>query len=297
MRSWRAVSHFLRSPFAFVHGFTHDLLTTIFPGECRVCAEPLTLASRLPVCQRCLHELAPRTHTGCRRCGDRLDLANDLEDLSFRGMECLTCRLAPPEFERAVSFGTYEDILRELIHLFKYGGMPLLARSLGEPLAVAIAELKPEAAADLLVIAVPLFAGAERARGYNQAKLLADEAMHILKQTHPAWTLRAAHHLLRRKKSTASQYTLSRRGRRRNLEGAFGVSEAARAQLKHREVLLIDDVLTTGATARECSRVLRRAGAAKVWVATVARACGADSRQAHQTELSHAVARWGEPTH
>ena len=211
-------------------------------------------------------------------------------------MECLSCRLAPPEFERAVSFGTYEDTLRELIHLLKYDRMPRAARSLGERLAETVARLEPEAAANLLVIAVPLFPAAERARGYNQARLLADEAVRILNRTHPAWHFEPAHELLQRCKSTASQFALSRRARRRNLQGAFNAPSSSRSRLEGREVLLIDDVLTTGATARECARVLRQAGAGKVWVATVARACGADARQSRTHDLRHAVARWGELT-
>ena len=195
-----------------------------------------------------------------------------MEDIRFRGMECLACRLAPPEFERAVAFGSYQDELRALIHLLKYEQVTGLAGLLGEKLAEAVLELQGEAASELLVVAVPLFARAERARGYNQARLLGDAAVKRLRTLRPEWTLQAAHGVLVRRKSTESQFVLSRNARRRNLAGAFAIS----GNVAGREVLLIDDILTTGATARECARVLKRDGAAKVWVATVARACGAD---------------------
>ncbi len=187
-------------------------------------------------------------------------------------MECLACRLAPPEFARAVCYGSYQDELREMIHLLKYEGVRSLAELLGARLAEAVLDLAGEAAGDLRVVSVPLFPAAERRRGFNQARLLADAAVKRMRVLRPEWKLQAAHGALVRRKSTEHQFELSRRERRRNLIGAFEVT----GDVRGREVLLIDDVLTTGATARECARVLRRAGASKVWVATVARACGAD---------------------
>ena len=130
-----------------------------------------------------------------------------------------------------------------------------------------------------MVVAVPLFPAKERQRGYNQAVLLADAALKELKKSAPEWRLRAAHGAIRRVKDTQSQFELTPSGRRRNLQGAFVVGETA--GLVGREVLLIDDIYTTGATARACAAVLRRAGASKVWVATVSRA---------QKEM---VAMWG----
>ncbi|GGG64209.1 hypothetical protein GCM10011585_02230 [Edaphobacter dinghuensis] len=157
-----------------------------------------------------------------------------------------------------------------MVHLLKYERMSAVARPLGRMLACAIEMLNGQIGAELMVVAVPLFPSKERQRGYNQAVLLADAALAKLKETQPEWKLRAAHSVIRRVRDTESQFALTTHGRRRNLKGAFAVRDGA--TLAGREVLLVDDIYTTGATARECARVLRRAGAAKVWVATLARA-------------------------
>ncbi|HWZ51237.1 MAG TPA: ComF family protein [Granulicella sp.] len=189
--------------------------------------------------------------------------------LSREARLCTACRLAPPAFDRAVAYGIYENKLRELIHLLKYDGMRSLAEPLGGLLAEAVLQLESEAPRDLLVVAVPLFRSNQRERSYNQSVLLADAAIARLQRMRPEWRLGARHDLLRRVKATESQFPLSARGRRRNLIGAFSVPDAA--PVTGREVLLIDDIYTTGATARACSLELRRAGARRVWVATLAR--------------------------
>ena len=282
---WRAVVRVLRSPL-------DDLLTTVFPGDCCICAEPLLRASLLPVCDTCRAAAEQPRNPGCRRCGDALNLFADMEDLRFRGMECLACRLVPPAFERAVAHGRYAEQLREMLHLFKFSGMTGLADPLSRLLAEAILQLEAEAAADLLVIPVPLFAAHQSERGYNQATLLARAALKRLRTLRPDWRLTLDDTVLIRRRSTESQFTLSRRDRRRNLEGAFAVPLQQAARLRGREILLIDDILTSGATARECARVLRRAGAAKVWVATVARAGMDREAGLRDTDPGAYVAGW-----
>ncbi len=157
--------------------------------------------------------------------------------------------------------------LRELIHLLKYGGVRPAANVLGRMLAEAIATLEPEfPAGSMVLVPVPLHRAKLRQRGFNQAELIARAAIKISPMRD---RLHLCAGVLERTRETASQIGLTSHQRRENLRGAFAVAQ--RELVKGREVLLVDDVYTTGATVSECARVLRRAGATKVWVATVAR--------------------------
>jgi ComF family protein len=134
---------------------------------------------------------------------------------------------------------------------------------LGKILAAAIAKL--EIARPLLIIPVPLHSSKRRQRRFNQAELIARAA--VKRMATPGAEL--ATHVLVRQRPTVSQIGLTRPQRAENIRGAFRVEH--REKIAGRSILLVDDVLTTGTTASECARVLRKAGAEKVWVATVAR--------------------------
>lgn len=183
---------------------------------------------------------------------------------------CRVCRIAPPPFVRAVAYGAYRGRLKDAIHTLKYDRLHPAARGLGRLLAEAIAQLADEAPKELLVIPVPLHRTKHAQRGFNQARALAREALGFLAKSCPAWRLTLAPSALMRLRATESQAGLTPRMRRLNVRGAFSVSDPAAVQGK--DVLVVDDILTTGATARAAAQALRKAGANSVYVATLARA-------------------------
>jgi ComF family protein len=198
------------------------------------------------------------------------------------------CASAPPSFERAVAYGVYEDRMREAIHVLKYHRMHPAAKRLGGMLAQAILKLHGEAPTELLVVPVPLHRSKKKARGFNQSRALAEHAVATLHKTHPDWKLTLAPNALRRVRATDTQAGLTTRQRRINVRAAFDVTDED--LVRGRDVLLVDDILTTGATARSASRALKRAGANAVWVATLARAGHAfPSREASTHRSDHAI--------
>lgn len=182
-------------------------------------------------------------------------------------VRCLLCQRVDPPFERAVAYGSYEGELRDLIHVLKFQQVRPAGAVLGRLLAKAIATLEPTMpVGTIAVVPVPLHKRKQAQRGFNQAEMIARDA---LKELSRPKRFDLCTGVLLRRRETGSQIGLTGHQRRENLRGAFVVSDAAR--VGKRDVLLIDDVLTTGTTASECARVLLRAGAARVWVATVAR--------------------------
>jgi len=175
---------------------------------------------------------------------------------------CALCRRGVRGFDAAYSFGFYEAELRKLIHLFKYGRVETLSRPLGRLLAQAL----PRESSFDCIVPMPLYWRKRWQRGFNQAELLARE---VGRRTHTP-----VRNALRRVRNTASQAGLTSAKRRENVSGAFQAARRARnrGMLDGGRVLLIDDVMTTGATAASCARALKRSGARQVTLLTLARA-------------------------
>jgi ComF family protein len=262
---WRAVVRVLRSP-------ADNLSCVLFPASCALCGGSLLRLTRAPLCDSCCVHICPQTGSLCACCGEDLGIANFSIPAEPPDALCKPCRLAPPAFVKAVAYGGYHGKLRALIHLLKYDGMQSISRRLGALLAdsLEVYAVSADVPRQMLVVAVPMHSAKQRQRGFNHAELLAQAAIREMRSRHPGWALRLDTHLLHRMRVTVSQAGLTTHQRRENLRGAFFVPAPARVARKH--VLLIDDIYTTGATVRACSRVLIRAGAASVRVATVARA-------------------------
>jgi ComF family protein len=226
----------------------------------------------------CLQALRPLQGSYCAVCGQSLHLSSsitrDREALKVvdgnpnsNDVRCLLCQRIDPPYERAVAYGSYEGGLRDLIHLLKFQQISPAAKVLGRALAGTIAELeKFMPVGPIAVVPVPLHKKKQAQRGFNQAERIARSALQKLSRPK---RFELCSGVLLRRRDTSSQIGLTSHQRRENLRGAFVVSDPTR--ISGRDILLIDDVVTTGTTASECARVLLRAGAARVWVATVAR--------------------------
>ena len=251
-----------------------NLFATLFPADCRLCGQPLTKISRLPVCQTCLAAIHPIEGGRCVVCGERILSPHAVAQAAADGQRCILCRRVEPPFLRAVSYGSYEGGLRELIHLLKYEQVRSAIGVLGRMLAMAIGDLQPEFSdAEICVLPVPLHRRKLRQRGFNQSELIAYKALTFLPEK-TRWALHKD--VLVRQKLTQSQIGLTGHQRRENLRGAFVVTKPE--IIFGREVILVDDVFTTGTTVSECARILRRNGASNVWVATVARTLKAHTK-------------------
>jgi ComF family protein len=270
---WRAVARVLRSPLSTISdAISGVIFSTIYPTSCSLCDTPLSQFSYAPICHVCWAEIAADNArvSGCVRCGDVVDNEGHVPGQVSGQAHCRACSLVKPAFEKAVFYGLYRERMRQAIHALKYERLTPAARGLGSMLAAAIEELYGTAPAEMLVVPVPLHKRRAAHRGFNQTRLLARHALAELRRRRPDWKLTLAPRTLARTRNTESQAGLSSRQRRRNLRGAFRVT--APEAVSGRHVLVVDDILTTGATARAAAQALKAAGAETVWVATLARA-------------------------
>ena len=208
----------------------------------------------MPVCRACLATPEPlAADYSCVQCRAPFLSSFPLDEQG----RCALCRRGVRGFDGAYSFGFYEDSLRKLIHLFKYGRVETLSKPLGRLLAQAL----PREQSFDVIVPMPLHWRKRWQRGFNQAELLAHE---VGRRTHVPVA-----NALRRVRNTASQAGLTSAMRRENVSGSFRAKK--RAALEGLSVLLIDDVMTTGATAASCARALKRGGARQVTLLTLAR--------------------------
>lgn len=216
-------------------------LDLVFPPRCVACGEFGAF-----VCPSCAPKMTAASPPRCERCWMPVD-----------GRGCARCLAQPPAFTAARSAYVYEGAVREAVHALKFGGVSAIAPPMAKAMAETFLVWQPPAD---VVVPVPLSAARLRRRGYNQAALLAQG---IARRA----GLRVEQ-LLRRAADTPAQALLKdERARRANVAGAFALRRPAAG----RRVLLVDDVLTTGATLGACARVLLDGGAPAVYVLTYAR--------------------------
>jgi ComF family protein len=228
----------------------------VFPSSCRLCAAILDEPGERIVCRDCLGRLVPRQGPVCPVCGRFLESAGEEHP-------CGRCLEAPPAFSFHRSCGAYAGTLKDVVLLFKYRKCAPLSRPLAR---LAEASLASEArlweGADFLV-PVPLHRARRRDRGFNQSRLLARDLA-------KGRGMKVLGGVLVKARNAPPQAGLRATEREKNVVGAYAVRRPDR--IRGRTLVIVDDVTTTGATLRECARVLMQAGAKEVRAITLAQA-------------------------
>jgi ComF family protein len=229
-------------------GIFEQFIDLIFPPRCNICKAK----SGKIVCEACESKIKYLKPPICRICGEP-------KDKYFKGELCEDCAIEAPPFIIARSIALYEGPIKDTIHKFKFDGRTRLSSFLG---GLMISYLgNGDIKMDIIdtVVPVPLSKNRVKQRGYNQSKLLAEEiAKHF--------SIKLDHVSLKKIKDVTPQFELAREQRLTHVKGAFESAPVAG------NILLIDDIYTTGATAKEASSALKSAGAKKVFVLTLARA-------------------------
>lgn len=222
------------------------LLKVLYPDKCVICHSLLTLDSEVAVCRRCAGKLQPLTEPRCKRCSKQLvQLEEEL---------CSDCRERQSFVERGMAVYPYDEQMQKAIVNFKYGGEIsgglYFAREMVRMSAEWIWAINPD-----VILPVPVHKSRLRFRGFNQAEYLAKEVGQELGI--PVRT----DYLIRTTK-TLPQKGLDVKQRMNNLQKGFGITGSCEP---YRNILLVDDIYTTGATVEACARVLKKAGARKIY--------------------------------
>lgn len=228
-------------------------LDFLYPRRCFACGRWMRCAEPGFLCEECYQSLEFIVNP-CRKCG------SERGPYARESARCLACRNVTLRFESARAAGAYSEPLKEIIHALKYSGERAAALPLAEILVESLRET-PHAEFAEVVVPVPLHVSRLKKRTFNQSALIARLAARRL-------GIPFANALVRTR-ATTSQTELSHAARRRNVKGAFATGRPG--AVKGRQVLLVDDVITTGATASECAAALLGAGATRVYAASVAR--------------------------
>ncbi len=228
------------------------VIDLVFPPRCPLCGEGLVAQTGL--CAACWGELVIPGEPACALC------QRPLERELAQGTVCAPCMAQAPRHDGIAAGTLYNPTSRRLVLAFKHGSRIALAPMMARLMAAKLAHIEP----DWLIVPVPLHRWRLWRRGFNQAALLAGEIAR-------ARGARLAVDLLERRKPTPTLGGLGRKARGRALTGAIGVNKARAADLRGCNVVLVDDVLTSGATSEACVAALKRAGAERVVIACFAR--------------------------
>jgi ComF family protein len=223
------------------------ILNIFFPENCPICMGKALEHKTAPICINCWNSVLPYNGPKCQKCSKPL-----ISDVSTICGDCLQDQ---PAFTNARSFGLYDGVLKKAINLMKYHGIKRLSKPLSELL------LQIEIPRGDIIVPVPLFKKRLKQREFNQSALLA-------KNIAKALGIKLLPDCLVKVRDTVPQVGLNSKERKKNIKKAFDIR--SRDPIEGKDIILVDDVFTTGATVKECSRVLKKAGAKDIFVITLA---------------------------
>ena len=244
---------------SLLHEAEDALVSIFFPAPCRICERLLVRAGRVPICEDCLDSFTPIPEQACEICGQPLE---SFHPDTIEPLRCPHCNPPTYAFARARSLAIYQNQLVRALLMLKYQRIEPLARWFAARMAKLVRGGGEAFEADI-VVPVPLHRSRERVRGYNQAALLAKPLAKALRLPYRPV-------LLVRTRQRPEKTVLSLEERWEAVRGAFATRPGS--QVDKLRVLLVDDVLTTGATLDACARALLDSGAKSVVGLTVARA-------------------------
>jgi competence protein ComFC len=257
------------------------LAAVLFPAPCRICANTLLTASRIPICEQCFASFETIQKPICLCCGrpflNRTDITVDAEQLELGASAQTHCRLCRDQFykfELARSFGAYNEALNKAILLLRFEEVTCLGDWFASRLAEVVNREAELFRADV-VVPVPLHPDRQRERGYNQAELITSFGPETASKT---WSVPAD-----ATRPRPPRLVLSRKEHWDSVRGAYATRQGLRVDKLR--VLLVDDVMTTGATLDSCARALKAAGATVVMGLTVARVVPAGHASGSRTVI------------
>jgi ComF family protein len=236
----------MRNTFNHRYALISKILNILYPSECPLCRGASDVFSHSPICTSCWSKIKRYTGPSCRICA--MPFSSEYSNI------CWQCLKKLPPFLMAINYGLYEGVLAEAINQLKFHGVKRLSKPLGmlmQGLDLPVMDG---------IVPVPLNVKRLRERGFNQSLLIARV---ISKKIRVPLLM----DILLKKKETPPQVGLSAKERLLNLKNAFDV----KGDVNGLRLLLVDDVMTTGATVTECSKTLMKAGAKEVIVLTLAR--------------------------
>jgi len=236
------------------------LLNFVFPLDCKICEKPIRESKGYSICEDCFKTIELIERPYCIKCGKPL-IPTDFFKQN-REILCLDCKREKYSFEFSRSTGIYDKVLKKCIHLFKYYGEKKLAKPLGKLMVDSLVKNDEFKRKIDLIIPVPLHRNDLKKRGFNQSVLLG-------KVTGDYLSIPVRENVLVKKKLTPFQVNLSKKERKINILRAFSVEKPE--EIKGKNILILDDVFTTGATVEECTKELMKARAKNIFVLTLAR--------------------------